>query len=1088
MKKVKQILCTVLALVLMVSSCFYIGVNTNAANADGTVNTEVNVKTDKGWSGRSVLFMLSESDYAATLKNVSVGSKISEYNFLEKITITYNGSSFSLGDFAEAGSFTYVPARSANAGSIGFKVPQSYGAVPSGMTITIPSGTVFPSYAYVGTSNAAGTSGTKAGYITVEEVQYVFNNTESATEYIWEKRTTKTETEVNVKTDKGWSGRSVLFMLSESDYVASLKNMAVGSKMSEYNFLEKIKITVNGGEYSLKAFAEAGSWTYVPVRSSNAGSIAFKVPQSYGAVPSGMEILIPEGTVFPAYSYVGTTSIAGTSATQGGYITKEEFKYVFNNTNSLTEYIWEKSAPGTGAVEPTDITVTSLKSGVNANMNGITFALSESDYVNCSNYQMGAGYADYNFLSNIKVYINDTEYTLGDLDKENGSKFYNMFANLNTVTIEFADVDVYNSITKIVIPKETVFPALAYTGAVYFAGTDATHPEVGITQTQPGGFKAIEEIIFYKPINASGTFSWQTTEPIEPDTTEVTGVKTGHNAEIVTFTLSNTDYSRTDGSPLGTTSIGATHTDYNYLKSIQLYTSDTEYVTLENALRNQKYYNMWGNANTVSIELTKEVFSNLIKIVIPEGTTYPSYLHTNETQVDLGGFRTTKEIVFVKPEIYTSKDTTDPNNVKYIYDWVIYKTPVEYDTRISNVHVRYANGGKLLVFLETQDYPDTIRNFVIDKIAEYKILNSIVLYRGDESKTLAEVWQGGEKYYNLWGEKGCVAFSLADGWNGENITKVVVKEGCQFPSYEYTTGNTTDKIVYKAKFETTFVASKQAEQNVYFERTEFIPPTVVDTTVTSAKLMGAEGDVRFILSLSVQDYNGAGDSAIVSNKFKEYNTLSNIYLYSGVNMVTLEEIINEEEVYYNLWGYEDTISYGLKPEYSAKSFDRVVIQSGCEFPSFVYTSTSTDTRTAYTTSNLQELEISTDKFTISYYDETGNLLYEDKVICGDAFELREIPTKKGYIGEWSGLNYNVMPAQDISYYLSYELAENGANEENDNNVLQDDSSDSNAVENKTSPTTGDTQQGVFVALIGLVISGILIAYVMKKRTRNDIGE
>lgn len=926
MKKIKKILCMTLAFLLVVGSCFFAGVGTKAASTDGTTDTEVNVKTDKDWSGRSVLFMLSESDYTSSLKNLSVGNKMSEYNFLEMITITYSGNTFTLGEFAEAGSWTYVPVRSANAGSIGFKVPQSYGAVPTGMTITIPAGTVFPSYAYIGTTSTSGTSQTLGGYITTKSCIYTFNNTASETEYIWEKEeitAQSRDTDVNVKTDKVWSGRSVLFMLSESDYTASLKNLPVGSKMSEYNFLEKITITYGGNTFTLGEFAEAGSFTYVPVRSANAGSIGFKVPQSYGAVPNGLEITIPEGTVFPAYAYVGTASEPGTSLTADGYVTTEGYKYVFNNTLSEEQYIWERQ-------------------------------------------------------------------------------------------------------------------------------------------------------------------SLQTAEPIEPVATQVTGVKTGHNAEIVTFALSDTDYLKTDGTPLGTTSIGATHTDYNYLQSIQLYTSDTEYVTLENALRNQKYYNMWGNANTISIELTKDVFDNVYKIVIPEGTTYPSYLHTNETQTDLGGFETTEEVIFVKPEVYTSKDETDPNNVKYIYDWVVYKVPVEYDTRISNVHVRYANGGKLLIFLETHDYPNTIRNTVIDKIAEYKILNSIVLYRGDEAKSLAEVWQGGEKYYNIWGEQGCVAFSLAEGWNGETITKVVVKEGCQFPSYEYTTENTTDKIVYEAKFETTFVASKQAEQNIYFERTEYIPPTIVDTTVTGAKLMGAEGDMRFILSLSVQDYDGADDSAIVSDKFKEYNTLSHIYLTSGSNVVTLEEIVNEEEVYYNLWGYENTISYGLKPEYTAKSFDKVIIQSGCEFPSFVYTSTDTDVRAAFLVSALQELEFSTDEFKIKYFDETGELLFEDTVICGEIFELYEIPLKEGYTGVWNGLSYSVMPAQDISYYLSYERIE-----DDEENITEQDEESSDNVEDKTSPATGDNVINILVTVYSFAISCIIIlAFGIKRRVkiiRDDIG-
>lgn len=974
-------------------------------------NTDVNVKTDTGWSDRSVLFMLSESDYTSELKNVAMGSKISEYNFLEKITVTYNGTTYTLENFAEAGSWTYVPARSANAGSFGFKVPASYGAVPAGLEIAIPAGTVFPSYDYVGTSSADGTASVVGGYVTTQEYKYVFNNTTSAGEYIWEKSSTQTKTEASIKTDSGWSGRSVLFMLSESDYTSSIKGYAVNeTKITEYNFLETITVTINGTAYALKDVVEAGTWTYVPVRSANAGSIGVKISSTYGGVSTGMVITIPTGTVFPSYSYVGTTTADGTSTVLGGYVTTEECSYVYRNTNSDTEYMWATYTES-AEVEPTEISVTKLQSGVNASLNGITFTLSDSDFENCTNYQMGDSYTDYNFLSDVKVYVEDTEYSLDDLDKDSGAKYYNLFGNANTVTIEFADADIYNSITKIVIPESVVFPALAHTGATYFAGTDDSHPAIDSTQESAGGFITTESITFYRPLDATGTFTWQTTEPIEPTEISINSFRTGHNGNIVSFTLSDSDY-YSGGSALGTTSIGSLHTDYNYLDMILVYTSDSEYVTLKEAYKSTAthYYNMWGVSNTVSVELNADVFSSAVRIVIPSGTVFPSYAYTSGATTEKGGYITTADVTLVKPEA-----TNSTYNGIACYAWETYVEVEEQTTKVTDVQLR---DSRLLFFLTEQDYScEKNTSITATNLAKYNTLENIIVLLNGEEKTLSEIY-GSQAFYNLYGETGSVAFqagATTSTYTTENITQVLVKAGCEFPSYTFTNNGGTVMTTYVVEEDIVFSTDSSDTSGTHWTKTE---ARTIETTVD--KIVLQNNAITFALSDS--DYPSGSElpNMVATDKHKEYNYWNQIRVYTeDTTYKVLSDAYSNEEVYYTMWTQDNTLSVRVDSNTFSNAV-RIVIPENSVFPAYDYTG-GTESSTTYPATQMEMSGYEIKYEMIFEKDAEGNWVdvsYKPSEVSADAdgtevVDSRDIVRAKWYIK--NGYGHNLTSDCDDDY-------------------------------------------------------------------------
>ncbi len=59
------------------------------------------------------------------------------------------------------------------------------------------------------------------------------------------------------------------------------------------------------------------------------------------------------------------------------------------------------------------------------------------------------------------------------------------------------------------------------------------------------------------------------------------------------------------------------------------------------------------------------------------------------------------------------------------------------------------------------------------------------------------------------------------------------------------------------------------------------------------------------------------------------------------------------------------------------------------------------------------------QYTITYLHDNGSVYKTVKVPNGEAFNLIDVPTKKGYTGRWHGTTYDVMPAQDITYIATY---------------------------------------------------------------------
>ena len=422
--------------------------------------------------------------------------------------------------------------------------------------------------------------------------------------------------------------------------------------------------------------------------------------------------------------------------------------------------------------------------------------------------------------------------------------------------------------------------------------------------------------------------------------TDVTRVYSGHNEEIVTFVLSESDYSQS------TKWLGTRSEEYNFWTNIQVYTSETEYVTLKDAHTNQKYYRIWDRANTLSIQLKEDTYNAATKIVIPAGTVFPSYAYDSDDSATKGGYVTTQELEFIKPVNLV------PEKFGQGTPWIKTIPATEEKTNVKNIHAR--GGNKLLFFLSDEDYTGkgATVSATLNRIKEYdQLLDKIEIYTSDtDFTTLAEARDTTSTvFYNVWNEQGSIAFDLKSGWDATKISKVVVKAGCQFPSYEYTEKSAPVKTAYTVKADTTFTRNSIINGNECTSWTRKAAP--VDTPSGISRVHLRTADAKLLIFPTVSDYsNASATTGVTLSKIKEYNLLDNVVLYkSDAEFKTLRDLCTAEtDNYYNIWGESPCIALDMDNAWNGTTVKKIEFKAGCQFPSYAYTHQGSMDNVAYT--------------------------------------------------------------------------------------------------------------------------------------------
>lgn len=901
MKQVKKVLSFALALILLVTACYTNGLGVSAGvNAAG--ETEIDVtKVYSGHNDTLITFQLSATDYStATIAGMNLDPNVDNeaYNFWTNIEIYTGETTFKslkkahLESTSDRQQKWYNMWGRSNEISIQLETTTYNDATK----IVIPAGTVFPSYAYTN-----GGSATKGGYVTTQDLEFIKPATISG-ETTWVK---KVDTNVEAIEIADASGK-LFFRLSESDYAGKGQTFINQTKLQEYNFLNMIEVYQGETKHALLGEIYTMESYYDLYGRDKVIALDLNNEQGWDGTTI-TKIVIKAGCQFPSYSYTN-----GGGKEKIGYVVKADTTFT-TTTMAISNATWTRNSA------PTEEIATKIdKIQVRGKEARLFVFPTVSDYANAGgNTQISlAKIKDYNLLDYIVVYKSDQEScTLRELCL-NDENYYNLWGDTLCIALDMPNDWNGKAVKKIEFKAGCQFPSYAYTHGEGYENVAYT----------------LQEDLVYETTHTSDVVdnvSWTLVD--NPTDTTVTGVKSGHNNQIVTFTLSNSDYT-------GQGNIGDDKTEYNFWSKIKLYTSDTDYVYLGDAHTDQKLFNMWTMPNTVSIQVKKDdgTYGNLTKIEIPAGTVFPSQAYTLGSTQKKGGFKTTEDITFVKP---AGAEENPPTG----YEWTVDEEPANIETTISKIQVRGDEGENndyLFVFLNNQDY--SAQDYVNSHFDEYDILTKIELSTAEGTKTLEKVMTKEPARYNRYDEKGCITFGLQPGWNGTTIKRITFKQGTEFPAYSYTNGSATSKKAYVLPEDITYTTPVSEWSNEQWH--EYYEPVTYPTEITNIHVR----DGFVLLFLSQHDYEGVHHTEQIGDKLSAYNLTQNIMITKDGVTKKLSEMPGSEQ-YYNIWEETGCVAFKMASGYDGTTVTRVAVKKGAEFPAYAYTSTSTKKVTAYVT-------------------------------------------------------------------------------------------------------------------------------------------
>ena len=842
----------------------------------------------------------------------------------------------------------------------------------------------------------------------------------------------------NVKVE----GTKLTLYLSEHDY-GTETNEAINLQTFAYNALSYIELYYTDGTSG--ALETAGTVTAGYYNALGEGSVTIEFASELKQIK---KVVIKAGCELPSKAYTNG------SAEKLAYVVESET--VFETITSGGSTYW---------TQETEVSNIHIRTGAKTELLLFTtindYGTGETETMNV------AKFVGYNTLNNIELH--DTSGNVVSLAAAcGGAGYYNLWEK-GCAVVELKDG--LNPIEKVVIKAGCELPSKAY--------TNGSAEKLAYVVKEETVFKANEE-----PTDNSFSVSWtkEVTPDPEPETpvktykdteisnihirTGMAGAETENSTKLLLF-LFNNDYGTESNVSIDITKFAG----YNTLGYIELHDNAGTVKTLKDVCEYAGFYNVWGESGSVAIQL-KDGLNPITKVVIKAGCELPSKAYTNENSSEKVIYVVQKDTVFNINGIPTDNSF----NTSWTKEQEKVRLPLEEKvTNISNIHVRTGEHTELLLFLSENDYgTDSTVSMDVSRMKEYyNTLENIVLYTtSGKELTLADVF-GNAAHYNIWGEKGSVAIELKDGL--DPICKVVIKEGCQFPSRAFTEGTATTQLTYVVEQEITFTASETPKDNsmsISWSKEVTLPTENKDTEVKEAYLSGRDGDVRLILTLSAHDYKGIGNNISLGDKFTHYNTLDKIVLCAGDKEVPLSKVISDE-VYFNLWGREGSISYGLKSEYKVSSFDAIIIKAGCEFPSYDYISNDVvDSKVTFKTVEEKKVSIvAVQNQQEQDEEETPSVESSKTTGSGNVFSSASQIT---YV-EGEGSGQDAVTDDDVKPSTDDDV-------DAQNEVKDDDATDGE--------TSGKVNLGKVVvpAIVGVLLIGIIVWLLARKKSKDKDKE
>ncbi len=721
------------------------------------------LQTNLSEANSIVSFALSETDYSGQPENKHLWATDAAANRLKILPIgngiTYNGStawSFPAGKFNDSAE-----------PMVNFSNhPSDFAMRKSGNTsvndITIPKGSLFPSYGYTFGENAV-------IFRTKSTVKYVNNGTGFVPQYD-EINTVIDSAEMYNQPD---GTHFVALSLANSDYAASTSNNFVTLDcLSRTNFATNIKI--NGATVNQSSLDHY-------VKFSNQNKFGFKITTAQ--YQSLKNITIPAGTTFPTYKMVSGENIFQRLVTtqditlnfHNDEFTKDGEKYYIDND------ILRLSSSGSGADKSIDFILESWDWPGKATL---------SNYVLNSSASLPTFNTVYNTHSKVHAYdANDNELTF------TSESFINVWGGDRTFALRLLNADVnFSKLKKVYIEKGCEFPT--------YAGFEATNK--GSSSNDGSVYKTTKDQYFYyeNGVFVEGSKYHETTTSV----TAVEEVNSKETNSFFRFKLTNSDYQGVSA----TTNIATYSNKLNDLNTTGFIlingkplSSDTVYPNSE------KFINLFGENSTYSFRTTGNQTGcyyesssvryetedlSVYEIIVMKGCQFPSYAYITGQTSSLQCYVADRDYVFV----YFDGRFVLSENLNY---------PQYEDTSIKYIGMRdKGTTNKSIDFvLNNFDWPnaETISDIDIRTTVPCDNLNNriLIIDKNNQEHLIASK----ERFINVWDSGSTPLFSLRNPLDDiSNVKYVRIYKGAEFPSYSAYLGEST--LRYRLENTTTYYA------------------------------------------------------------------------------------------------------------------------------------------------------------------------------------------------------------------------------------------------------------------------------------------
>ena len=544
------------------------------------------------------------------------------------------------------------------------------------------------------------------------------------------------------------------------------------------------------------------------------------------------------------------------------------------------------------------------------------FYFDGNDYSNAPvNGDASNGFAACKLMENVTIWTSDTtSVTLAEAAKQNGAKFYNLYTS-GAIALEMGADYGASQVKMVTIKNGCQFPDNAGEPA-FVQWNDITYLNGGLD-------------------DKGNAVSWTVTDtPAEGlKVTSVTKIQVRDNKLFLFLSKQNFE-------SVGYNTPADEHLSDALLENIEVYAGET-HSSLKAATIGNAWYNHYGDLGCLAIQLDGSTYTNasVSKVVVKTGCEFPSALSGASAYI------TEKDVSFVANGLDSNNQSTN-----WIYE------PETVYLKASSVHIRgekRSNGtynDKFLIFLDsgTDILNAGATTPVGERVADYNFLDKITLWTtvDEEPITLRQAYTSsatytdngvektepatGEIYYNIWGEQNCIAVQIGK-YNADEVVRICIPEGTEFPSYEYTSGNLVTLKKY-VMGETVYLkdwAPTQANHPVYSTN------WAADRNFGDVEATGVTfGNETLEISLTGTDYPAEGNKMI--ENYLEYG----LACYENITFdgVSLKNYIEENEI-------EEIDSWINATEYGTfairiaglKAPAKIVIRKGCQLPIYANT-------------------------------------------------------------------------------------------------------------------------------------------------------